>query len=87
MITQDHADQFTAWRQLRDVAEDEPQLDELDQIEVALLRTPPQSVPEAANLVEIVRLNVIAGGRSDGLDVQALHNVGRFLSTFPVARA
>ncbi|MFN4041671.1 MAG: hypothetical protein ACK4I0_08420 [Brevundimonas sp.] len=87
MITQDHTDHFTAWRELRLVADDEPQMDQLDQIEVALLSTPPRSIPEAVNLVEIVRLNVIAGGRSDGLDAQALHNVGRFLSATHSAMA
>ena len=87
MIAQDHTTQMTAWRKLRDIAEHEPQLDQLDQIELALLRTPPRTAPEAANIVEIVRLNLMAGGRSDGMDAEALHHVGRFLKTLSPAMA
>lgn len=79
MARSEHAHLMCEWRGLRSAPEGDLEVDRLETLETELLTTPPTSTAHAAAMVEVIRANVVTGGRSDGLDVDALDLLSRFL--------
>ncbi|MFN3352773.1 MAG: hypothetical protein ACK4Z5_04115 [Brevundimonas sp.] len=61
-------------------SEDPAATDDLEHVEVAILKHRPRSAGEAAAMIEVVLASLEAGGRSDGLDTVALQTLLRWLS-------
>lgn len=72
-------DLMNDWRRLQHAAEGDPEIDALDYIEAVILTHQPTTLPEALDLIEVIREVTIGGGRTDGLDVDALSNLRRAL--------
>ena len=71
---------FREWLELIDVPDlDDAAAERLDRAEYKVLRHRPSDAAEAVMVLEVLAESIAAGGRSDGLDNLAAHNVKSWL--------
>ena len=67
---------FREWLELIDVPDlDDAAAERLDRAEYSVLKHRPSDAAEAVMILEVLAESIAAGGRSDGLDNIAAHNV------------
>lgn len=65
------------------LSEDEAAFNALERLERIILDHVPRSVHEAVAMLDVIIPGLTEGGRSDGLDIEALANIRSMLASLP----